>query len=304
MSNIIGKIFDIQRFSVHDGPGIRTIIFMKGCPLYCEWCCNPESQNSFTDISYNLSDCLKCEKCIDVCPYNVISNLTEGKIFDSEKCLKCMSKDCSVVCPSKAISLFGYDITVNELIKEIEKDELFYINSGGGITISGGEPLFQADFVVELLKVCKEYNYHTAIETSSYCNWESFEKVLPYTDLFLCDVKHIDSVKMKSFTGGDISVINDNLRKLSEKTKNIIARVPVIPSFNYDKETTIKIAEFIAELGINEVNLLPYHNYGKSKYEKLFREYSFNTYESVKREALEEFIDIFISLNIKAKIGG
>lgn len=223
-----GRIFDIQRFSVHDGPGIRTIIFLKGCVLRCRWCCNPESQNYASEIM-TLS----------------------GK--------------------SKTV---GEDVAVEEIMAEAEKDAPYYRRSGGGITLSGGECLCQADFAADILRACKDYGFNTAVESAASIQYSEIKKLLPYLDLFLMDIKHIDSAKHKEFTGKDNSLILENAVKLSNNAEKLIIRVPVIPTFNDTPEEIGAIAGFAAGLhNVNEIHLLPYHRLGQDKYAGLGRVY-------------------------------
>lgn len=304
MEQCKGKIFDIQKFSVHDGPGIRTIVFMKGCPLNCLWCSNPESQRGYFEIGYAKKSCINCNKCISICAYNAISDTENGKVFELNKCRVCAEKICANICPSKAITVYGKDMTVDTVMKEIEKDELFYKNSGGGVTISGGEPMMQPDFVRRLLMECKERGYHTAIETCSYSDWISFEKVKDYTDLYLCDIKHLDDSKHKQFTGVSNKIILDNLKRLSKTGASIIARLPIIPGFNDDDENIKQIGTFIKELGVTQVDILPYHKLGSSKYASLFLEYGMGDTKSPSKEQMERIQNIMESLCLKVEIGG
>lgn len=277
---------------------------MKGCPLSCHWCCNPESQKKYAEIAYSNRSCLNCNRCMGVCRHNAIENAKEGKKFDFSKCLKCEEKICADICPTKAIFLFGKDVTVCQLIQEIKKDEIFYKKSGGGITISGGEPFIQTDFVKELLVECKNMRYDTAIETCGYCDWENFEKVLNYIDLFLYDLKQLDDKKHSKYTGVSNRVIIENLEILYKRTKNIIIRVPVIPQFNSDEHSIRDICEFVKKLGLLQIHLLPYHRLGRSKYEKLFLDYKLGAMEPPSREYMQHLAGIVRNYEIEVQIGG
>ncbi len=210
----MGKIFDIQRFSIPDGLGIRTILFMKGCSLQCKWCCNPESIRIADEIGFSINDCIRCGRCMEICPYNAISENAKGRYFKMEKCLICEKKPCVDVCPAKAIVKFGKEISVDEAMAEIEKDDVFYRNSGGGVTFSGGEALLQSGFVGDVLRRCKAESYNTAIETNCCCDWDDFEKVIDCTDLFLCDLKHLNERKFQEEIGNGFEKIIKNLKLL------------------------------------------------------------------------------------------
>ena len=299
-----GIIFDIQRFAVHDGPGIRTNVFFKGCPLSCAWCCNPESQNGYVEIGYNEKDCIHCESCVAVCPSAAITVNANGRQFDRVKCADCQNKPCAAACSPKAISAFGKAVGLQYILDEVLKDEMFYKNSQGGVTVSGGEPLEQADFLREFLKACRERGLHTAVETCSHCPWESFEKIMDYTDMFLCDIKHMDKNRFFDMTGGDLEVVLENLKKLGERSKSIVVRVPVIPGYNDDENSFVKICEFAVEIGAKDLHLLPYHGLGKTKYDKLNVPYRMKDARAPSQESLCQLKDIITRHGLKANIGG
>ncbi len=257
--NVSGRIFDIQKFSVHDGPGIRTIVFLKGCFLRCKWCCNPESQK-----------------------YEIQTMLQNGK----EK-------------------VIGRDVTVAEVLDIVKQDIPYYRRSGGGMTLSGGEMLCQSDFAYALLRGAKEFAINTAVETTGFAPYEKIEKLLPYIDTVLMDIKHMDSAKHKEFTTQPNERILENAVKIAENAKKLIIRVPVIPTFN-DKETDIaRIAKFASTLkGVDEINLLPYHNYGKDKYEGLGREYPMGDVPMHTDEYMQKLKAVAESFGLKCKIGG
>jgi len=303
-----GNVFDIQRFSVHDGPGIRTIVFLKGCPLRCVWCCNPESQAAYIQIGWFAKNCIFCEKCVAACPYQAIttkiSNEGKVRVFDLDKCRQCEIKECVKVCPSKAIVKFGNEKTVDEVMKTVKKDGLFYKNSKGGITVSGGEPLVQADFVRDLLAESKKMGYNTAIETSSYSSWNNFEKILEFTDLFLCDLKHMDDELHSSMTGASNAVILKNLERLSKTAKEVKIRVPVIPGFNGNVASIRDICIFSKEIGVDELHLLPYHRLGRAKYDKLFLKYDIEDIMPPSKELMADLESVAINCGLRVKIGG
>jgi len=270
-----GLIFNIQRYSIHDGPGIRTLVFLKGCPLNCVWCCNPESQSSQQDIEFISSLCVQCGECIAACSNNVI-NLDlyadeRTKIFRSS-CNLC--GDCVSVCRSGALKLIGDWYSIDETMAIILKDESYYRRSNGGVTISGGEPMLQFEFTLELAKRCFAQNLHTAIETCGVVNWDYYRQIIPFTDLFLFDIKHMDDDIHKRMTGVSNKRILKNLRKLSESRKQIILRIPLIPERNVDEENLHLIANLANEIKIDQVHLMPFHQLGKNKYAHLGRDYS------------------------------
>lgn len=298
-------IFDIERFAIHDGPGIRTLIFFKGCPLRCIWCCNPESQAEKIEILYSRQKCIGCGKCEDVCPANAIEHSTINVYtINHEKCLVNCSL-CAQICPSKAKEACGRYMTVEEVIEEIKRDNIFY-REGGGITLSGGEPLIQAMFAKELLRRCKSIGLHTAIETCGYVPWENFEVVLSYTDLFYYDIKILDNEMHRKYTGVPNKIILSNLQKLSEKDSQVIIRVPLIPKINDSPENFQAIGAFIASLegSIRELQILPYHSLGAPKYEKLGRKYELENIQPPDVESLERYSLILREYDIKTRIGG
>ena len=260
-----GRIVDIKRLSVHDGPGIRTTVFMKGCPLCCKWCHNPESISTKPEIGFFKRKCINCGSCAKACPSGA-HVFEDGKhIFKRELCTACGK--CVQACLVRALEFYGREISVQEAAAAVLEDKTFYIQSGGGSTLSGGEPLMQADFCAELFKVLKQKNIHCAIDTSGAVRWENFQKVLPYSDMFLYDVKHADDRLHREHTGISNTLIFDNLKRLSECGIPIEIRIPVIPGFNSDKESFSAIGNFLSGLeNIIGVRLLPYHP-ARSKYE-------------------------------------
>lgn len=264
------RVFDIKRYSIKDGPGIRITLFFKGCPLSCVWCHNPEGISSATQRLYTQNRCIGCSSCVVSCEKKAINLSETGLVFSSELCESC--GDCVKVCPSKALELAGEDYTVDELLQIIDKETLFFDNSdGGGVTFCGGEPFMQHSQLLELLKKCRERDIHTVIDTTLYTRRENLISTIAYTDLYLVDLKMMDSDRHKRFTGVDNRIILENIKFLSENGGSFWIRIPLIEGVNSDEENIRKSAEFIASLGsgCKRVELLPYHDIAKSKHERL-----------------------------------
>ena len=265
-----GTIFDIKRYAIHDGPGIRTTIFFKGCPLRCWWCHNPEGIASDPQLTYWEDRCKGCYECIATCPNDAVSrtNADEHITIDREKCDLCAR--CIHVCPSRALEIIGKEVSVDEVMKEIEKDILFYDESNGGVTFSGGEPLMQVNFLNSLLERCREKDIHTAVDISGYAPFEDIDRMRDNVDLFLYDLKTIDDEKHREYTGVSNERILENLRALSEKGDRITIRIPIIPGINdYDGDIR-EFVQFILSLnGRNDISLLPYHQAARAKYKRL-----------------------------------
>lgn len=252
-----GMIFDIVRNSYVDGPGIRTTVFFKGCNLRCKWCHNPESQSFARQMLFYKEKCVGCGKCRNVCPHLL------------EKCDFCGR--CELYCPADARKICGREYTVDEVLYEIGKDKAFYDNSGGGVTFSGGECMLQIEFLSEILEKCKSLGIHTAIDTAGNVPWENFDRILPFTDLFLYDIKTFDPNLHKAGTGVSNALILENLRKLSEKA-DIMIRIPVIGGYNDKDEEMKRISNLLKEIKIVKTEILPYHTMGEYKYGALGRE--------------------------------
>lgn len=270
-----GTVFDIQRFSVHDGPGIRTTVFLKGCPLRCKWCHNPEGLSMPLQLQFFKEKCIGCRRCGDRTQLEAAAR-----------------------CPSKALVVCGSTVSEKDVLKEILKDRIFYGNTGG-VTFSGGECLLQADFVASVLSLSKAEGIHTAIDTCGYVPWASIEKTLDLCDLYLYDVKCVTPSTHQAFTGVDNSLILENLKKLSAAGKDLWIRTPVIPGFNDTAAEMTKIADLLSPLsGIRQITLMPYHTLGASKYETLGLTYPYDTSLQVTETALASFKRIFESRNI------
>ncbi|MBQ8759368.1 MAG: glycyl-radical enzyme activating protein [Clostridia bacterium] len=261
-------IFDIKHFAVHDGPGIRTTVFFKGCSLKCIWCHNPEGICAKPTIAYFAHKCIGCRKCEAVCGQGVHIFENGTHILDKSKCMLCGK--CVVVCPGDALTIYGKDASTDELLEDILKDKDFYECSGGGVTLSGGEALLQADFCAELLKKLKENGIHTAVDTCGNVPRDAFDKVLPYTDLFLYDMKHIDGDEHKHLTGASNKLILENLEYITQKGAKVEIRIPLVPGHNDSDDVINGIGAFLGKLtGITKVKVLPYHAFARSKYDAL-----------------------------------
>ncbi|MEE9912584.1 MAG: glycyl-radical enzyme activating protein [Deltaproteobacteria bacterium] len=268
-----GLIFNIQKFSIHDGPGIRTTVFMKGCPLQCLWCSNPESQCFLPELLIRDINCKGCGSCVDVCPQGAISITKKtGRIIDRQKCDQCLL--CVQSCLYGSLIQCGQYRTVKDVLEEVLQDKIFYKNSGGGVTLSGGEPLAQSNFAVKLLSECKKEGLHTALETSGHGSWKEMEKMLGFVDLILFDIKHLDPGKHHRTTGIKNNILLENLQKAAA-INNIWLRVPLIAGFNDSTDHIKKVAALGKDAGAQKISLLPYHEGGKSKCQQLGTPYGF-----------------------------
>lgn len=271
--NISAVIFNIERHALHDGPGIRTLVFIKGCTMRCEWCSNPEGLSPHQELLFRSNDCTSCLRCVEACPNGAVKVSEDRSIFtDRELCTACGL--CVKVCPSGARQVAGQIMSTNQVLEEVLKDEVFYRNSGGGVTVSGGEPLTRPLFVKTLFESLQLQCINTAVETCGNVPWQNFEAVLPHTDLFLYDVKHMDTKKHSRYTYADNGTIIENLRQLDRTDTRIIVRIPVIPLVNDNPDDITSIARFTMDLSSQpEIHLLPYHTFGRAKYHHLEIEY-------------------------------
>ena len=264
--NVKGRLFDIQRYSSQDGPGIRSTVFFQGCGLRCRWCHNPESFEAALKILYTPASCIGCRACEEVCKEGAHVFLPAHRFF-RERCVSCGK--CADVCPASALEKVGRDYSIEEVLKTVRRDAPFYAASGGGVTLSGGEVLLQADFAAELLKSCREEGLHTAVDTAGFVPWEAFLKVLPFTDLFLYDVKAVTPELHRRATFQDNALILKNYKKLQETGARIWVRIPVIPGYTDDEEELRKIAAFLQEKTPEVVELLRFHRMAEGKYREL-----------------------------------
>ena len=301
--NSDGVIFNIQRFSLHDGPGIRTTVFLKGCPLTCKRCSNPEGIDPYPELMTIDRNCVRCFKCQEICSLKAIRKTDGRRVIDREKCNLCF--DCVEACLYDALKKAGQTYGIDELVREIEKDRLFYVNSGGGITFSGGEPLLQAQFTKEVFKICRQKMISTALDTCGYASWPIMEKVLESTDLVLYDIKQMDPHLHQKGTSRVNGLILENFKKTIKIVRTWV-RVPLIPNFN-DSDAFIEgLSLFISKLGnskIEKVSFLPYHSWGDQKYEKLGREYEFGEIGTQSKLRLEELKEIVESYGIPVTVG-
>jgi len=276
---------------------------MKGCPLKCKWCDNPESQSIFPEIFFRRVNCNFCGKCLKVCPVEAINLNSREMIINREKCDGCAK--CVGVCPLSALSRIGEAVTVEKVISEVKKDRIFYENSGGGITVSGGEPLFQPEFVTALLKECKEASLHTAIDTCGFAKWESMNAVLEYVDLVLFDIKHMNSAIHKSGTGVGNEIILENVIKTIEKGKKIWVRIPVIPGYNDSEDAMRGVIKFLSELekSIDKISLLAYHEWGRGKYDALDRNYPLPDGTPLSEGSLQDKVGLLEHYGLNVTIG-
>ena len=299
-----GCIFDIKRFAIHDGPGIRTTVFLKGCPLRCQWCDNPESQLKEPCLVYWWQRCIHCDTCLAECPRDAITVGPAGdRIIHVERCDLCGR--CVKACYPGALQQIGCQITVDEVFSVLEDDRPFYEESGGGVTLSGGEPLAQPAFAQALLRRCRDEYIHTAMETCGHAPWEIFRELLPYLDLLLYDLKELDPDRHQVFTAKSNELILSNLRAVALSPIPVIVRRPVIPSYNDALADMHELGHLLRELNtIQEVHLLPYHQLGRTKYERLGREYPLAGHPALQEEHVTALKDILESYGLPVRIGG
>ena len=302
-SIITGKIFDIKKYAIHDGPGIRTTVFLKDCPLSCWWCHNPEGLQQAPKVIFDRHLCIGCHDCEKACPAGAISVSPVGLVTDNRLCTACGL--CVDTCSADARKMSEQILTVSQLMAIIQKDILFFDESGGGVTFSGGEPLLQPDFLIEALSECGRSEIHRVVDTSGYAGRSDLKQVAKQTDLFLYDIKCIDSKTHRKYTGVPNKVILDNLVLLHDLGAEIIVRIPLIPGFNDDVESMSQIRSFLRPLkSIHEISMLPYHEYQKNKYSKLDIPYLADTFSPPTQECLCNAVKAFEEDGYQVRMGG
>ena len=302
-----GVILRIERSSIHDGQGLRTVLFLKGCPLSCKWCSTPESQKTVLEKGYISNRCTGCGICIDQCPAGAISSVDQTVVVDSKRCIECFG--CVSACPQEARKGYGRQMTVAEAVAEISKDEIFFFHSGGGVTLSGGECLLQPEFSAGVLEGCRQRGIDTAVETSLYARWSQVVKILPFVNSFYVDLKHPDSGKHKNLVGVDNGLILANLKKLdqSQHPFSLHLRIPLIPGVNDSDETLVAGADLAVQLRkLRTIELLPYHRLGVATYAHLGRAYQLHNVQTPSWEYIMERTDFLRSLDlpIPIRVGG
>jgi len=286
-----GIVFDIQRFSIHDGPGIRTTVFLKGCRLRCKWCQNPEGLGALKELVWWGGKCVRCGNCVPACPENSLSLGADGIAIDRKTCVLCGA--CVEICPEAALTIVGREMTVEEVADLVERDRVFYETSTGGLTLSGGDPTVQAEFSASILKECRARGIHTAIETGMFCEWGAFELIVPHTDLLLLDLKIMDPQEHRRWTGQDNTLIKANFERLCSAGGSKIARVALIPGMTATESNVQAIAEYVVSVDKTvPVELLNFNPLCKSKYEKLGREYPLVSAKMITDEQMESFRQI------------
>ncbi len=299
-----GLIFDIKKYAINDGPGIRLTVFFKGCNLSCKWCHNPESMSPKVQKMYNASKCIGALKCLDNCPNDALVMTSEGIVTDFNSCNLCGK--CAEVCPTKAFEMLGSSILISDLMKEIDNEAVFFDQSGGGVTFSGGEPLMHSNYLLEALKACGERMYHRVVDTTAFSSQETLLEVAKHTELFLIDLKVMNTEKHKEFTGVSNEKILSNITELAKTDCEIIFRIPLIEGVNTSEENILKTADFMNSLEGNRtvVNLLPYHNIAENKHVKLGQSAHFEVFETPSEAKIKELILLFKNKGIIATVGG
>ena len=298
-----GIVFDIKKFSLHDGPGIRTTVFLKGCPLQCVWCHNPEGISPEAEIHFFQKRCIACGDCAEACPNGAIRFNDGKRVWDQARCQPCGV--CAQACPSEAVQLVGQTMTVSEVMAEVEKDVLCYDQSGGGVTFSGGEPLAQTEFLKALLRACQEQSIHTAVDTSGLGPLEHLEQIVSFTDLFLFDLKMMNERRHEKYTGVSNQLILANLLALSQAGATIRVRIPIIPGINNDQENIVQTTDFLSSLEtIDQIDLLPYHPIARSKYQRMKQTYSLEQLQAPTEAEMERIAERFRKRGFQVTIGG
>jgi pyruvate formate lyase activating enzyme len=298
-----GIIFDIKKYALHDGPGIRTTVFLKGCHLACAWCHNPEGLGAAPEVVYRPDRCLGCGACVDRCERAALTLTAGGIVCDDASCVDCGC--CALVCPALARESAGRSLRASVVVAKVLKDQLFYDESGGGVTFSGGEPLLQPEFLLALLKGCGRHELHRCVDTSGCVPWETLSAAARHTDLFLYDLKHMDAEAHMRATGVGIDRIHKNLRRLDDMGAAIIIRLPLIPGFNDDDTNIAQLCDFITPLtGVEKVHLLPYHDFQVAKYERFGRTYNGHAFTDAPTRPVTAVADQIRDAGLAVEIGG
>lgn len=287
-----GIVFNVQKFSIHDGPGIRTTVFLKGCPLHCKWCSNPESQLEKIQILYDSNACLHCLTCVHTCPQKAITYQNNHIQINFDKCNGCLQ--CLNHCPAKALNHEGEYKTVTEIVHICKQDIDFYEESNGGVTISGGEGMSQPAFLKSLAMALKKEHIHLAIETTGYIEHALFKELSSYFDLLLFDVKHYDTKKHQQYTGADNTLIIQNLTWVLQQNFDVLVRIPVIPGFNDTLDDAKQLALLLKNIDVKKVQLLPFHQFGEKKYDLLNKSYAYKDTKALHPEDLQEYLQQFL----------
>jgi pyruvate formate lyase activating enzyme len=298
-----GYVFEIERYAIKDGPGIRTVVFLKGCPLRCKWCANPESQKEKRELAYWHNKCIGCGRCLNKCQQSALNLGEQGIKIDREKCVSC--GECCEVCNTEALVMIGNEKTADEILKEIQKDQMFYDESGGGVTFSGGEPLSQPALLKQTAMLCKQHEIHTCVETCGFAKWEDIENVMPYIDVFLFDLKHMDANKHKKMIGVSNETILRNFEKLIANDKKVIVRIPIITTYNDDETSVNAFIDYLKDIApSSRVDLLPYHRLGLSKYKSINVDYELRGLLPPSEQKMKEIKDKFATNGFNVSIGG
>ncbi|MBN2051292.1 MAG: glycyl-radical enzyme activating protein [Spirochaetales bacterium] len=296
-------VFDLERYALEDGPGIRTVVFLKGCNLRCAWCQNPESQEQRPQVMYYRQQCTSCERCVQACPTRSISRVDPyGYITNHESCILCGA--CVEACYYDARKIIGEKRSVEDLLKEILKDKPFFDESGGGVTFSGGEPLLQNKELLTLLTLLREEGVHTVVETAGYVRWSVFQELLSAVDMFFIDLKHIDSSEHERYNGVPNRLILENITRLSRSHPHVVVRIPVVPGVNNSEAIMERMFLFLArETSISNVQLLPFHRLGLNKYSGLGRHYDMGKTENLSKQDCESLAELGKRLGLDVKVG-
>ncbi len=299
--DVRGVVFDIQRFSIHDGPGIRTTVFLKGCPLRCLWCHNPESQSKRPELYFERDLCISCGNCVKACPNDAQAIVDTRRVIDRSSCAG--TGDCVESCYTNALVRKGTQMTAAEVLDEVSRDNALYTRSGGGITLSGGEPASQPGFAVEILRGAQRSGLHTAIETCGFARWDVLAEILEVTDLIMYDIKHMNTDRHRDAVGTGNELILSNLERIAGMQKDIVVRVPLIPGINDGNSDLVDLANFLTGIGMGELELIPYHEFAATKYEFIDAEYSLGDLQAYTPERLAAKRDVLGERGITATIG-